>query len=164
MALSEKEKRMRARTLYEIAKHLYDQGEAEEALNYFRKSLKLHPSVEGHIGLADIYDDMGLMEEAIEECKKAIQIDTSNYRPYEKIAHLYFEINDYHTAEQWLSQGIEKVANEFSKASLYYMLGRVYERRGQWHQALAAYEQSFDKNPKFFIALVAALRLRAKFN
>ncbi len=161
MALSEKAKRLRAQTLSEIGHHLYMEGELQEAMNYFRKSLQLHPSVDGHIGLADVYEDLGMIDEAIDECRKAIDLDATHDLPYIKIAQLYFELHDFSIAEEWTQRGLQIA---YRKPALYHLLGKIYEKQGRWVEALEAYENSYRIDRNFFVALIASMRLRARFN
>ncbi len=161
MALSEKEKRLRAQTLYEIGQHLFLEGELEEAMNYFQKSLQLHPSIESHIGLAEVYEQMGMLDEAIEECRKAIDIDETHHLPYSRIAQIHYELHDFEVAEEWARRGLNLAQ---WKAPLYHILGRIHEKQGRWVEALQSYENAHRADKNFFIALIASMRLRARFN
>jgi len=161
MALSEKAKRLRAQTLYEIGQHLLMEGELEDAMNYFQKSLQLHPSIESHLGLAEVYEQMGMFDEAIEECRKAIDIDETHYLPYGRIAQLYYDMHDFEVAEEWVRRGLSRA---HWKASLYHTLGRIYEKQGRWVEALQAYDSAHQADKNFFVSTLARMRLRARLN
>ena len=70
----------------------YENASYEQAIDSFKKSLTLDPSVSTvHYNLAKAYDRAQLKEEAISEYRKSISLDPSFTWGYEALANIYFE-------------------------------------------------------------------------
>ena len=50
-------------------------GELEEAVNLYKQSIAAHPTAEAYTFLGWTYSFMGRLDDAIEECHKAIEQD-----------------------------------------------------------------------------------------
>ena len=60
-------------------------GEYDRAVELYLESLALHPTAEAHTFLGWTYHFQGKMEQAIAECKRAIEIDPEFGNPYNDI-------------------------------------------------------------------------------
>ena len=61
-----------AREFYQEAYRLQMQGELELAERMYKRSIEMHPTAEAHTYLGWTYHFQGKLDEAIDECKKAI--------------------------------------------------------------------------------------------
>lgn len=77
----------------------YENNSLKEAIDYFNKSLKVNPAVtRTHYSLANAYDRNKQREKAIQEYKKAIQLDSRFLWGYEALADAYLGKGDYQQA------------------------------------------------------------------
>jgi len=82
------------------AADFYNQGAYEVSAEYFKKSLRILPCAITHYCLGNVYADMSMIKESIEEYKKAVRIDSSFNDAYKAIAdicvqnHMYEEAID----------------------------------------------------------------------
>ncbi|MBI4487439.1 MAG: tetratricopeptide repeat protein, partial [Deltaproteobacteria bacterium] len=75
----------RALQLFNDAYRCQREGELEEAIRLYQKSIAVYPTAEAHTFLGWTYSFQGHYEEAIEECKKAIALDPDFGNPYNDI-------------------------------------------------------------------------------
>ena len=59
--------------------------ELEEAAELYKKSIACYPTAEAHTFLGWTYSFMGRLDDAIQECHKAIETDPSFGNPYNDI-------------------------------------------------------------------------------
>ncbi len=118
----------RRRVAFEIFQKAYQmqvQGELELAVELYKKSLTLCPTAEAHTFLGWTYRFQGKLPEAIDECKKAIEVDPSLGNPYNDIGAYLIELGRPQDAIPWL----ERATRSSRYASYHYPwfnLGRVY--------------------------------------
>ena len=60
-------------------------GHYDLAIKFFRRSIEVYPTAEAHTYLAWSLSYLGLIEEAIDECKTAIDLDPDYGNPYNDI-------------------------------------------------------------------------------
>jgi len=70
-------------------------GEYDMAVELYKRSLDLHPTAEAYTFLGWTYHFQGKLDDAIEECKKAIQIDPEFGNPYNDIGSYLIERAQY---------------------------------------------------------------------
>src|SRR3979490_1535508 len=61
------------------------EGHHHRAVELYQSSLELHPTAEAHTFLGWTYHFQGRVEEAIAECKRAIELDPEFGNPYNDI-------------------------------------------------------------------------------
>src|SRR5207249_2623636 len=66
-------------------------GELEEAVNLYKRSINSHPTAEAYTFLGWTYSFMGKLDEAIEECHRAIEVDPDFGIPYNDIGACLIE-------------------------------------------------------------------------
>ena len=66
-------------------------GELEEAVNLYKQSIATHPTAEAYTFLGWTYSFMGRLDDAIEECHKAIAQDPDFGNPYNDIGAYLIE-------------------------------------------------------------------------
>ncbi len=157
--MTDEERKQRAADLCQHAYESQMQGQLEEAIAAYRRSLELYPTAEAHTFLGWTYSFLGRYEDAIQECLKAIQVDPDFGNPYNDIGAYLIELEQFDEAIPWLKKAT--IAKRYeSRCFPYVNLGRVYEQKGQWQQALGAYEQAIQANPDYLFACHALNRLK----
>jgi len=138
-------------------------GELEEAANLYKRSIESHPTAEAYTFLGWTYSFMGKLDEAIEECHRAIQADPEFGNPYNDIGAYLIEKGQFDEAIPWFHQAMQAKRYE-SPAFPHLNLGRVYERKGEWNQAMECYKKALALNPNYALAKRALGRLIGMLN
>lgn len=111
-------------------------GDLEAAIESYRRSIDLHPTAEAHTFLGWAYSFQGKIEEAIQECEIAIQIDPDFGNPYNDIGVYMIERGEYDEAIPWLLKAMEASRYE-PRHYPHINLARVYVRKGKVQEAVA---------------------------
>src|ERR1700723_4044190 len=82
------------------------EGDYERAIELYQSSLDLHPTAEAHTFLGWTYHFQGKLDEAIAECKRAIEIDPEFGNPYNDIGAYLIEQGRFDEAIPWLERAI----------------------------------------------------------
>jgi tetratricopeptide (TPR) repeat protein len=78
------------------------EGDYDRAVELYQSSLELHPTAEAHTFLGWTYHFQGRIEEAIVECRRAIEIDPEFGNPYNDIGAYLIELGRFEEAIPWL--------------------------------------------------------------
>lgn len=149
--------------LFKKAYKLQMAGFLEDAIKLYKESLAVYPTAEAHTFLGWTYSFQGRYDEAIAECHKAIEVDPDFGNPYNDIGVYYIELKRYKEAIPWLQKAKEAKRYE-SPHYPRFNLGRVYERLGQWQEAMKEYEGALELVPDYKLAYQALTRLQAAMN
>ena len=152
-----------AERVFKQACEMQSQGRVDEAIQGYQKSLAIHPTAEAHTFLGWAYSFQRCYDDAIQLCKKAIELDPSFGNPYNDIGAYLIEKGDWDSAIPWFEKAIGAKRYD-SYCYPHYNLGRVYEQKGDWHQALKCYQRSLETNPDYVLAQKSINRLKALFN
>ncbi|MGH9449587.1 MAG: tetratricopeptide repeat protein [Terriglobia bacterium] len=136
-------------------------GEYEMAVELYRRSLNLHPTAEAYTFLGWTYHFQGKVEEAIEECKKAIQIDPEFGNPYNDIGAYLIERGNYDEALPWLERALQSRRYE-SYHYPHYNLGRAFMSKGMYGAARRHFETALGLCPGYTLARQALDEVRKK--
>lgn len=153
----------KAKEYLEKAYHLQMEGKYAEAIKNYRLSIKLYPTAEAHTFLGWAYSCLGEYEKAIEECKKAIEIDPEYGNPYNDIGSYLIELGNPDEAITWLELAL-KAKKYNSHHYIHINLGRAYELKGLWFDALEEYKKAIDIEPTYEIAKKLYYSLQGKLN
>jgi len=148
-----------ARDLFERACQLQQQGELDLAADMYRRSIKAHPTAEAHTFLGWTYRSQGRLEDAIAECKKAIEVDPSFGNPYNDIGAYLIELGRPEEAVPWLEQAIAAPRYDAYHYP-WYNLGRVYLAREMFNRARECFEKAIEIDPGYTPAIEAAARIK----
>src|SRR6266481_3157466 len=74
------------------------EGDYDRAVELYQSSLELHPTAEAHTFLGWTYHFQGRIEEAIAECKRAIELDPEFGNPYNDIGAYLIELGRFDEA------------------------------------------------------------------
>jgi Tfp pilus assembly protein PilF len=145
--------------LYEKAHQLCRQGDAELALDLCRRSLELHATAEARTLLGWIYHNQGRTDDAIAECKKAVELDPDLGNPYNDIGAYLIEKGDYDGAIGWLEKATSSRRYQ-SYHFPWYNLGRAYAAKELFKRAAECFEQALEIEPDYKEAEDALRRLK----
>jgi Tfp pilus assembly protein PilF len=106
---------------------------------------------------------MGRLDDAIEECHKAIEQDPDFGNPYNDIGAYLIEKGEFDEAISWFQKAMQAKRYE-SPAYPHLNLGRVYERKGSWTEAIDSYKAALTLNPDYTLAKKALGRLVSSLN
>jgi Tfp pilus assembly protein PilF len=153
----------RATELWQQAYEHQKNGDLEEAIRLYEASIKVLPTAEAHTFLGWAFSFQGRLEEAIDECHKAIQVDSDFGNPYNDIGAYLIQLGKPDEAIPWLELATQ--ARRYESYCFPHMnLGRVYEMKGQWNKALSEYRKAVECQSDYAEALQALGRLQARLN
>ncbi len=136
-------------------------GEYEMAVELYKRSLELHPTAEAYTFLGWAYHFQGKLDEAIAECKKAIQVDPEFGNPYNDIGAYLIEKGEYDEAIRWLERALQSRRYE-SYHYPHFNLGRAYVAKELYGKARYHFEQALKICPDYTLAREALQALRRK--
>ncbi len=136
-------------------------GEYEMAVELYKRSLELHPTAEAYTFLGWTYHFQGRLDDAIEECKKAIQIDPEFGNPYNDIGAYLIERGAYDDALPWLEQALASRRYE-SYHYPHYNLGRAYAAKEMFGKARSHLEEALRLCPDYTVAKEELEKIRRK--
>jgi Tfp pilus assembly protein PilF len=158
-----KEKIDLATEYFNKAYQLHISGNIKEAIEAYKKSINYYPTPKAHTFLGWAFSLNGKFEEAIDECKIAIDLDPDYGNPYNDIGSYLINLEQFDEAIYWLEKAIEALDYE-PRYYPYYNLGRIYEKKGDWYSALHNYAAALKLNPNYELARNAFVRLTAMMN
>jgi tetratricopeptide (TPR) repeat protein len=133
--------RQRADLLFQRAYAQQAAGKLADAILLYRKSIEVFPTAEAHTFLGWTYSFLNRYDDAIEECKKAIEVDPSFGNPYNDIGAYLIELDRPAEAIEWLEKAT--LAPRYEAPHFAWMnLGRAYEKIGPWSEAIRCYRQA----------------------
>lgn len=149
--------------LFHEAYQKQTEGELDEAIGLYRKSIELFATAEAHTFLGWALSFKRLYDQAIDECRKAIDLDPDFGNPYNDIGSYLIEKGKHDEAIPWLEKATEAKRYD-SYFFPHYNLGRVWEKKGEWFRAAGSYKAALDSNPDYTLARKALNRLQALMN
>lgn len=155
--------RERADLLYRKAYMKQMSGDWASAIQLYQASIEAYPTAESHTFLGWTYSFLSRYEDAIEECKQAIEIDSTFGNPYNDIGAYLIELDRPREAIDWLLKAT--TAPRYESPHYPWMnLGRVYEKIGPWSEALVCYHKALEIEPDYQEAKRRLNALLAKLN
>jgi len=149
---------------WELLKEAYQYqvgGDYDMAVELYKRSLEIHPTAEAYTYLGWTYRFQGKIEEAIAECKKAIQIDPEFGNPYNDIGNYLIEKREYDEAISWLERALQSRRYE-SYHYPHYNLGRAYMAKELYTKARYHFEQALKLCPDYVLAKDGLEKVRRK--
>ena len=138
-------------------------GSLEEAVALFTESLEAHPTAEAYTFRGWAYSFDGRLEEAIAECRRAIETDPSFGNPYNDIGCYLMQQGKMDEAMPWFEQA--KKASRYEPRHFPYLnLGRLHAARGDLAEALVEFEGALAENPGDPVATKFLEALRFQVN
>jgi Tfp pilus assembly protein PilF len=138
-------------------------GEFDQAVDLYQKSLSLYPTAEAHTFLGWTYHFQGKIQEAIAECKRAIEVDPDFGNPYNDIGAYLIGLESYDEAIPWLELALTAKRYE-PRHFPYFNLGRVYLAKGYYKRAREYFQRALEIEPEYSLASKALADLRRMVN
>jgi Tfp pilus assembly protein PilF len=157
------ERLRRARQLFAEAYQLQMRGSFDEAVARYRESIACHPTAEAHTFLGWTYSFQDRLDDAIAECKKAIEIDPEFGNPYNDIGSYLFKQGKLDEAIPWLERAIAAKRYE-PRHYPHCNLGRIYWAKGLLNRAIAEFERALAIDPQSRFAQGALDAVRQQLN
>jgi tetratricopeptide (TPR) repeat protein len=153
------ERRQRAQELFVEAYRLQMAGQLEAAITRYQESIAYFPTAEAHTFLGWTYSFQDRLDDAIDECKKAIAVDPDFGNPYNDIGSYLLKQGKLDEAIPWLERAIDAKRYE-PRHYPHCNLGRVYWAKGLLNRAISEFERALEIEPesRFAQAALAALR------
>jgi len=138
-----------AKKYFELAYKHQMEGDLDKAVFFYKKSLETEKTAEAYTFLGWTYSFMGKYQMAIDECLKAIDVDSDFGNPYNDIGSYYMSLGRLDDAVLWLKKA--------KKA-------KVYELKGLFFEAMEEYREALKVNSSYQPAKSALGRLEALLN
>lgn len=152
-----------AREAFEQGYRRQMDGEPDEAIRHYEISLDYQETAEAHTFLGWALSQKGEMDEAIEECKTAIDIDPDFGNPYNDIGVYLLEQGKMNQARSWFRLALDAPRYE-SYCFPYFNLGRTYLIRGNLHEAAKCFRKALEEREDFKKARDALHQIQSRMN
>jgi len=138
--------RERALELWEKGTERLLEGELEVALEFYGESIELCPTAEAHTFRAWAYSFEDRYDEAIRECRRAIELDPDFGNPYNDIGSYLIALDRIGEAVDWFERA--KRAPRYEPRHFPYLnLGKLYAIQGRNDLAAIEFEEALAINP-----------------
>ena len=153
----------RARELWEEGVQELMAGRIQSAVSCFNESLESCPTAEGYTYRGWALSFLGMLEQAVEDCRKAIAVDPDFGNPYNDIGVYLMKLGLLDDAIPWLEDA--KFAKRYEPKHFPHLnLGHIYMAKGDQSKALEEYVQALDLDPENPVALKAIASMDLKVN
>jgi len=153
----------RAAELFKEAYAAQVAGRLAEAADLYRRSIEIRPTAEAHTFLGWTVSFMGRYEEAIAECRKAIEVDPEFGNPYNDIGAYLLQLGKVKEAIPWFRLALDDPRYE-SYCFPHVNLGRAYEAKHEWINARDEYRKALIDRPDYVPARQGLARIRTLMN
>ena len=138
-------------------------GDLTAAIDLYRRSIAACPTAEAHTFLGWTYSFQGRLEDAIEECQKAIAVDPTFGNPYNDIGAYLIEMGRLDDAIPWLERATR--ATRYASPEFPHLnLARIYLAKEMYSRALQEFEAVLALRPDHPGAHQAVAAIRRKLN
>jgi Tfp pilus assembly protein PilF len=139
------------------------EGDLERAVELYTRSIELAPTAEAHTFRGWAYSSMGRIDDAIAECRKAIEVDPDFGNPYNDIGAYLLAKGQLDEAVGWFEKA--KQAPHYEPRHFPFMnLGRVYAAKGMVLRAIEEFEGALRIEPDDLFCRRALAELRGLLN
>jgi Tfp pilus assembly protein PilF len=120
--------------------------EMGRAIGLYSMSLQVYPTAEAYTFRGWAYNAIGRVDDAIEECKRAIEIDPGFGNPYNDIGAYLIAKGEFDAAVEWLEKA--KAAPRYEPRHYPYVnLGRLYAAKGMVMKAIEQFDEALGFAP-----------------
>ena len=144
---------------YNLA-YTYDKlGRKKEAIREYEYVASSHPNMDVLDILAEYYTDEKQYENAIKTYKKMITINPKKATAYSGLGYVYGLKNDIDKEIEYYKISLKYDAED---DDVYLSLGKAYEKKGMYQDALKAYIHAYELNPDSTVAAkkIPALKIK----
>ncbi len=149
--------------LWQEGTHRLLSGDLEEAVALFTRSLEVRPTAEAYTFRGWAYSFAGRLDDAIEECRKAIATDPAFGNPYNDIGCYLMEQGKLDEAVTWFEQAKRALRYE-PRHFPYLNLGRLRAARGEFPEAILEFQGALEQAPEDPVAQQFLETLKYKVN
>ena len=161
--MDEPESFRRATELWQEAYRRQMKGKLDEAIELYQRSIEVCPTAEAHTFLGWTLSFQGLLEEATEECLRAIEIDPEFGNPYNDIGVYLIEKGEYDEAIPWLQKAM--AAKRYEPRHYPHLnMGRVLVRKGRFQEAIQEMKRALAIEPNYTQARIELHKLLGMLN
>jgi tetratricopeptide (TPR) repeat protein len=122
-------------------------GDINKAIELYKESIAFCPTADAHTYLGWMYTFQDRLEEAIEECHQAIEIDPDFGNPYNDIGAYLMELKEFDEAVIWLEKA--KSASRYESRHLPYInLARRHIAQGEYGKAIGELYGAIQREPR----------------
>ncbi len=139
------------------------EGDYDRAVELYKNSLEIHPTAEAHTFLGWTYHYQGKIEDAIAECKRAIEVDPDFGNPYNDIGSYLIALGRHDEAIPWLERAIAAPRYD-PRHYPYFNLGRAYYAKGMINRAREYFQEALRIEPRYALARQAVENIRRMVN
>ncbi|HWY26812.1 MAG TPA: tetratricopeptide repeat protein [Candidatus Angelobacter sp.] len=139
------------------------EGDYDRAIELYRNSLELHETAEAHTFLGWTYHFQGRVDDAIAECKRAIEVDPDFGNPYNDIGAYLIALGRNDEAIPWLERATEAPRYD-PRHYPFFNLGRVYYAKGMINRAREYFQEALRIEPRYTLARQAVENIRRMVN
>jgi tetratricopeptide (TPR) repeat protein len=157
------ERQQQAWSIFQEAYRVQMDGDYDRAIELYKNSIDLFPTAEAHTFLGWTYRFQGKLDQAISECKRAIEVDPEFGNPYNDIGSYLIQMGRYDEAIPWLEQAITAPRYE-PRHFPHFNLGRTYLAKGMLVRARECFNESLRIEPGYMLARQAVENLRRMVN
>ena len=161
--MDDEAKRRRAIELWETAQLHQQAGDFDLAIRIYTTSIEEFPTAEAFTFRGWAKSFTGRIDEAIEDCRRAIEVDPTFGNPYNDIGCYLLQKGDLEQAIPWLEKAKRSIRYE-PRHFPFMNLGRIYAARGLLSQAIREFEGALAICPDEPFCIAAVSTLRAKLN
>ena len=153
----------RAWEFFERAVERQMAGDFEVAIELYTQSIDAKPTAEAFTYRGWTHSYMGRVDLAIDDCKRAIEVDPEFGNPYNDIGAYLIELDRHNEAVPWLEKAI--AAPRYDERQFPWAnLARIHEAAGRLTQALRHYRRALEVSPGYLPALIGAKRMLGRLN
>ncbi len=161
--MDEESRRQEAVRLFHEAHECQVKGDLEDAVRLYKKSIDVYPTAEAYTFLGWTYSFMGRIDDAIAECRKAIDVDPTFGNPYNDIGAYLLQKGEIDEAIPWFHRALQAPRYE-SYCYPHMNLGRAYEAKRDWLHAKEQYRLALTERPDYIPAAQGLARIRGHLN
>jgi tetratricopeptide (TPR) repeat protein len=152
----------------ERAQELWEEGVTElisgriySAIDCFNQSILHYPTAEGHPYRGWALSFLGMLDQAVQDCKKAIEIDPDFGNPYNDIGVYLMQIGLLDDAIPWFEKA-KGAARYIPRHFPFLNLGHIYKAKEDQNKALEEYIHALDLDPEnpAILKAIASLDLK----
>ena len=161
--MPDSELKRRALELSGQAMLCHQKQDFERAVELYTKSIEICPTAEAYTYRGWAYERMGRIDDAIAQCRRAIEVDPSFGNPYNDIGAYLIAKGQLDEAIGWLEKA--KQAPRYEPRHFPFMnLGRIYAAKGMVKRAIDEFEGALEHAPGEPSCVSALEQLRAMLN
>lgn len=135
-----------------LAENAYINNNRKKSIEFYKKALSFEGRIEDTIAIlyniAEIYDEMDNLEEALNSYKEITKLDDKEAGAYYGVAMIYEKMEEFQIAVDFYHRAIE-IDPEYDRA--YYYAANIIDEQGDKHTAIKYYHRVLEIVPDDFV-------------